>query len=90
MTERTTGLFNTFWHDYSSFGPNVNWRNFTFIHLTFEYNPTMGYIELEFALLGLGYRGTYVFDDQTQTRKDIRRMIDELDRNPVFTLEDNA
>lgn len=78
---RTKGWFTTFWHDYTSFGRNMNWRNFTFVHLSFEYNPSMGYHELELALLGLGFRLTYVYDDQTETRKYLDKLISELDND---------
>lgn len=77
--EEHEGLFASFWHDYTSFGPNVNWRNFTLVHASFEYNPQMGYVEWEFALLGFGYRGTYVFNANTELRRYLDKMIDEID-----------
>jgi hypothetical protein len=44
-----------FYHDYSSFLPNVNWRDFTWIKLYTETNYYSKYLEIDFAILGLHF-----------------------------------
>jgi hypothetical protein len=75
--ESHRGLYASFWHDYSSFLPGMNWRNFGFIHASIEFNTMMGEVEWEFCLLGLWYRGTYVYDDNTPTRQELSQMVAE-------------
>lgn len=88
--EPRRGFYAEFWHDYSSFLPGMNWRNFCVIHANVEYNPMMGQVEWEFCLLGLWYRGTYVYNTHTDMRQHLAEIIDNLDNNrTAFTLEDN-
>lgn len=44
-----------FRHDYSSFLPNVNWRDFTWIKLQTETNGYSKYLEIEASLLGFHF-----------------------------------
>lgn len=81
MTTRTRGLFTHFHHNWSSFLPNMRWRDFCLIHVGGEWNPSFGRVEWTVALLGLWYTGTYVYDDQTPDVQRLRDMLTELEKD---------
>lgn len=76
--ERTTGLFAEFWHDYSSFLPGMNWRDFCLVHIGGEWDHLMGRLEWELCVLGLWYRGVFVYNDRTPMQVKLRRMAEHL------------
>ena len=46
------GWFANAWHDWDSFGPRCNWRDFCLLHIGGEWNGMTGRWEIEVALLG--------------------------------------
>lgn len=61
--DRTTGFFFEAWHNWDSFLPGMNWRDFCFVHLGGEFNAYTGRVEFEVCLLGLWAKLTYVWND---------------------------
>lgn len=66
------------WHDYDSFLPRVNWRDFTFVHVGGEVNGMMGYVEAEVGVLGLHIQVSYIFNAHTEFREDLKSRRDDL------------
>lgn len=60
---RTTGFFFEAWHDWDSFLPGINWRDFCLAHLGGEWSAYTGRVEFEVCLFGLWAKLTYVYDD---------------------------
>lgn len=71
---RTKGFFAETHHDYSSFTRGCNWRDFTFVKFSGEWNHMTGRAELYLALLGFHVDLTYVWDDSF-----MREMMDRRD-----------
>jgi hypothetical protein len=72
----TKGMNFEFWHDWSSFSPNVNWRDFCFLHLSVEQNSMLGRFETELCVIGLWFRVVYVYNDSTPNLQRLREYLD--------------
>lgn len=55
------GWLVEFWHQWDSFLPRVNWRDFTIINIEGEWNQSWPLIEGQVILLGLGVRVVYSY-----------------------------
>lgn len=62
-TERTKGLFFGFHHQWDSFTPGCNWRDFTLLHLGGEWSEMTGRVEFSVTVLGVSVELTYVYND---------------------------
>ena len=51
-----------------------NWQTFRFIHASVEVDSLLGQFELDAALLGFGLRFTWVFDHDTEMRREFADM----------------
>lgn len=76
--ERITGWFARGWHDWDSFTPGCNWRDFTVVKIGGEWNHMTERVEAEVCLLGLWLKITYVWGDafmrrMNDMREDYRR-----------------
>lgn len=70
--------FSVQWHhDWDSFTRNVNWHDFTFIHLAAEWDPQMGRAELEIGLLGVGAVIAYVYNPNADRLTQLRAMRED-------------
>jgi hypothetical protein len=59
MRKRDYGWFCELGHDWDSFLPGCNWRNFTFIAFTVEVSGLKNSAEVHVALLGFSLTLTY-------------------------------
>lgn len=83
--ERTKGWFASAWHQWSSFTPRCNWRDFTLLNLGGEWNHQSQRVEVEVCLLGFWLRVTYVWgDDFVRGLMDMR---DEMEAHPERLVE---
>ena len=48
-----------------------NWQTFRFIHASVEVDSLLGQFELDAAVLGFGLRFVWVFDHETELRRDL-------------------
>jgi len=48
-----------------------NWQTFRFIHASVEIDGMLGQFELDAAVLGFGLRFVWVFDHETELRRDL-------------------
>ena len=55
-----------------------NWRNFTFIELSYEDESNMGGIEILVALMGLRVRIYWIVNPDAEMRQEIMRRHDDL------------
>ena len=74
--ERHTGFFADMRHQWDSFTPGWNCRDFTFLYVGGEWNSMTQRVELELALLGVYLRVTYIWGDDwgckmRQLREDV-------------------
>jgi hypothetical protein len=63
------------WHDWSSFLPGMNWRDFCFVHASGEFNSLMGRIEAEVCVLGVWLRVVYVYNENAPTVQRLREYL---------------
>lgn len=61
--DRTLGWFCDWNHQWDSFTPRQNWRDFTLLHWGGEWSAITGRVEATVALLGVSATITYVYDD---------------------------
>jgi hypothetical protein len=73
------GSFYPSWsHDWTSFLPGCNWRDFTFINLYVDWAHNTGRVAVEAALLGVHVGFQWVYDDDTPLLQQIRGMRDDF------------
>lgn len=77
----TKNITLNFRHDYESFLPNVNWRDFTWLNLYTETNGYSHYLELNIALLGFHLEFDW-YRDFDKTQKDSQKLVDEILKSP--------
>lgn len=70
------------WHDWDSFLPRMNWRDFCLVHVGGEVNPTTERVELTLCALGLWLEihfawGTAFYDRMGEMRDEFRARMEE-------------